>query len=134
VGEFYRILALLIAQREEKKAAHNPKEVVWRGMEYVKTHYAQTTISVGDVAKAAGVSRSGLYRSFQTVLGKTAKDYLTECRVEKACELLRDSDLSIRVIANSVGFDTLHCFSIMFSRQQGMSPTEFRKTCQTKEH
>jgi AraC-like DNA-binding protein len=133
VGEFYRILALLIAQREEEQAAHNPKEVVWRAMDYVQAHYTQTTITVVEVAKAVGVSQSRLYRSFQSVLGKSAKGYLTECRVEKACELLRDSDLSVRVIANAVGFDQAHCFSIMFIRQQGVSPTEFRRNCQTKE-
>jgi AraC-like DNA-binding protein len=133
VGEFYRILALLMEQREEEKVAHNPKEVVWQGMEYVQAHYTQTTITVVDVAKAVGVSQSRLYRSFQSVLGKSAKDYLTECRVEKACELLRDTDLSIRVIANAVGFDTPHCFSVMFIRQQGVSPREFRRICQTKE-
>jgi AraC-like DNA-binding protein len=50
--------------------------------------------------------------------------------VKKACELLRDPELSIHTIANSLGFENTHCFSSMFHKQQGVSPREFRKSCQ----
>jgi AraC-like DNA-binding protein len=130
-GQLYTLLALFMKAEDcsgTQKSAYN---YVQKSIEYIKSHYSYA-ITVEDIAEYVGISRSHLFRSFRAVLGQSTKEYLTEFRLKQACELLANSDLSITSIANSLGFESCHCFSIMFHKQLGMSPKEFRKSCQTQ--
>jgi AraC-like DNA-binding protein len=127
-GQLYGILSMFIKEKKYDTLEENLYEIVRKSMSYVEKHYSEQ-LTVTDIADYLGISRSHLFRSFEAVLGKSTKEYLIEYRVEKACELLRDSELSINTIANSLGFENTHCFSSMFHKKQGVSPREFRKTC-----
>ena len=61
---------------------------------YVQFNYSHD-ISVDDIAKAVGVSRSHLYRVFMSNVGQSPIDYLTHYRISEACSLLKNSTLSI---------------------------------------
>ena len=55
-------------------------------------------------------------------------DWLTQRRIERAKALLADTTLSIRKVANSVGFRTAMFFARTFKLQTGVSPTDWRRT------
>ena len=63
-------------------------------IKYIQFNYSHD-ISIDDVAKSVGVSRSHLYRVFMLNVGKSPIDYLTEYRINEACKLLRAGNLSI---------------------------------------
>ena len=79
-----------------------------------------------DAARQAGVSRSYLYRAFQAEFGCSPSAYLIRYRIQRACQLLRHSQLSIDAVAASVGFQDPFYFSRAFHRETGSSPSAYR--------
>ena len=98
---------------------------VQKAIDYINYHYAYP-VSVDEIAHYIGISRSQLFRVFKAHLSKSPKEYLTEFRIRQACTLLKQPNLSIAVIAASVGFDNSLYFSKVFNKIKGMSPTAYR--------
>ncbi|WP_177187254.1 AraC family transcriptional regulator [Oscillibacter sp. PC13] len=96
-----------------------------RGSAYMQQNYSRS-ISVEEAARQAGVSRSCLYRAFRAEFGCSPSAYLTRYRIQRACQLLRYSGLSVGEVAASVGFEDRLYFSRAFRRETGYSPTEYR--------
>ena len=80
-----------------------------------------------DIADYVGLSRSHLFRSFETVLQTSPKEYLSQFRIKQACYLLRHSNLSVTAIANSVGFESSLYFSKAFKKIKHMPPREYKQ-------
>ncbi len=126
-GALYTLLAVFIhysAGKEQEKDVQ--LTYVEKAETYIGTNYSYP-ITVEDVASYVGISRSHLFRSFQTYMGKSPKEYLSEYRIKQACHLLKETGLSISAIAYSVGFENNLYFSKAFRKQKGTSPTEYRR-------
>ena len=63
---------------------------------------------------------------FGAETGRTFKEYLTDIRIKRAKELLRTTTLRSSEIADQVGYNDPHYFSLVFRRTTGLSPKEFR--------
>ncbi len=125
-GRLYTMLALFMHGATHAGSQNSANSYVQKGIEYISSNYSYA-ITVEDIAGYVGVSRSHLFRSFEAVLGRSPKEYLTDFRMKQACYLLEHSSLSITAIANSLGFDNSLYFSKTFHRQKGMSPKEYRE-------
>lgn len=79
-----------------------------------------------DLIAKAHMSRSNLMRVFRKATGQTPIEYLVRLRIQKAMELLRNSNLSITEIAMEVGFNDSNYFTRQFRRIVGKSPRSFR--------
>lgn len=88
-------------------------------------------LTLADIARQAGMSRSNLALRFKGVLGETPMDYVTRWRMLKAQELLKDPDRSLSDVAECVGYKSESAFSHTFKRQFGRSPGVFRRTVAT---
>lgn len=126
-GRLYTMLALFLHTASRSDTHNSANSYVQKGIEYISSNYSYA-ITVEDIADYVGVSRSHLFRSFETVLGQSPKEYLTDFRMKQACYLLEHSDLSITAIANSLGFDNSLYFSKTFHKQKGMAPKDYRNT------
>ena len=124
-GRLYTALAILMHTAQKTADTNTAQSYVQKGIEYITANYSYP-ITVEDIAYYVGLSRSHLFRSFQTVLGVSPKEYLTDFRIKQSCILLERSDLSITAIANSIGFDNSLYFSKAFHKEKGMSPKEYR--------
>lgn len=124
-GRLYTMLALFMKSSAHTNTQKSVNTYVQKGIEYITSNYSYN-ITVEDIAKYVGLSRSHLFRSFETVLNQSPKEYLTDFRMKQACYLLEHSDLSITAIANSIGFDNSLYFSKTFHKLKRMSPKEFR--------
>lgn len=124
-GRLYTMLALYMQGATKTNIPNTSNTYVQKGIEYISANYSYP-ITVEDIASYVGLSRSHLFRSFQTVLGISPKEYLTDFRIKQACYLLEHSMLSITAIANSIGFDNSLYFSKTFHKAKGMSPKEYR--------
>lgn len=80
-----------------------------------------------ELAADMHVSPATFYRLFRQATGTTPADYLNRLRVEKACELLRETDKSITEIAFQVGFGDSNYFSRAFRKIRGQSPRQCRQ-------
>src|ERR687888_74139 len=85
-------------------------------------------LDVGDLARAAGLSRAHFSREFRRAFGDPPHTYLLTRRLERAAALLRDTDRSVTDICLSVGLRSLGSFTTSFKRTYGLSPTAYRAT------
>jgi transcriptional regulator GlxA family with amidase domain len=60
-------------------------------------------------------------------MGMAPSDYVINLRINVACDLLKSSDMSIKEIAASVGYDNAHFFSKLFKKKTGVSPKAYRE-------
>ncbi len=95
-------------------------------MSYIQTHFSEK-ISLEDIANTANISTRECLRCFQNSLEKTPFHYLMEYRVQKAAELLAESNRSITEISEMCGFSSVSYFSKIFKRIMDATPGEFRK-------
>lgn len=93
---------------------------------YIAANYSYE-ISVDEIAYYVGISRSHLFRAFRMHVGESPKEYLTNYRINIACALLRETDLTITSIAKSVGFENNLYFSKTFHKVKGVSPSVYSK-------
>lgn len=128
-GRLYTTLALFMKGAAKNATQNSANSYVQKGIEFISANYSYP-ITVEDIASYVGLSRSHLFRSFESVLGVSPKEYLTEFRIKQSCYLLEHSKLSITAIANSIGFDNSLYFSKSFHKNKGMSPKEYRNRCQ----
>ncbi|HSJ51603.1 MAG TPA: AraC family transcriptional regulator [Actinomycetota bacterium] len=84
-------------------------------------------VTVGELAAAAGVSRSYLTRRFRSELGMGVADGLEAARTSRVEALLLRTDLTIESIARQCGFADQFHLSHRFARRYGMSPGRFRR-------
>ena len=93
---------------------------------FIREHYAED-ISPADIAAAAGVCERECFRCFKQELGTTPLSSLTDFRVRKAAELLRETDRSVTDIASACGFATSSYFGKVFRRRMNLSPLAYRR-------
>ncbi len=96
-----------------------------RCCEFIISHPAQP-ISLDNMAKMAGMSRSGFAQHFKSVTGKSLVEFTTLVRLQKACQMLSHSDESATHIAFSCGFGNLGHFYSVFKKQFDMTPVDYR--------
>ena len=95
---------------------------------YIEDHYMEN-IQLSDIAIVAHVSPSYLSTRFKKETGMNFTEYLVRYRMNKAEELLKESNLRCREIAEQVGyFDYAH-FSKIFKKYIGVSPREYQEKC-----
>jgi len=93
---------------------------------YVEKHYA-SPISSSGVARAVFLNEHYFCRVFKAHTGLTFMSYLSRIRMEKAKQLLRETDLSVSDIARQVGYNDPNYFSRVFRRTEGVSPLVYRR-------
>lgn len=113
----------LARERREKLAAEVKA--------YLHAH-ATEVISLEQLAEAHNISPFHLSRSFSQAFGISITEMLTMIRLERAAELLKAGELSIKEIAAAVGFADSNYFAKVFRRSRGISPTEFQARLKKK--
>lgn len=91
----------------------------------LEKHLADEYFSVEQMAKELALSRTQLHRKTIEVTGYSAGQLLQNLRLEHARHLLAETNLSVGEIAFQCGFSDPNYFSRLFSKTQGMTPTEF---------
>lgn len=84
------------------------------------------SLSLDDLAEEAGVSRSHLARRFRAETGLSPHRYKSVQRIEKAKQMLRESDMTLVDIAIELGFCSQSHFTQAFRAMVGMTPRRFR--------
>ncbi len=84
--------------------------------------------SLEGLAMVAGLSRSGFALNFRKQVGITPMDYLTNWRMQIACELLQAEDQNVATVAIAVGYESESAFSVAFKRIVKCRPGFYQKT------
>ena len=84
-------------------------------------------LSAGDMAAELGMTESRFSRFFRRATGNTFTDFVNRIRVNRACQLLMETDRLVTHICYEVGFHNVANFNRRFLEIKGMTPTEFRR-------
>jgi two-component system response regulator YesN len=99
--------------------------IIAQATEYIKNHY-RMNIRMEEVAKAVNLSTYYFSRLFKKETDTTFLDYLTNLRIKKAKQLLRDQSMTITEVAQAVGYLEACYFSRVFKKHEKLSPSEYR--------
>ena len=92
---------------------------------FIREHACEG-IDVSDVLHAVPMSRSTMDRRFIRILGYSPKDEILRVRLNRAKQLLAETDLPLALIAEKVGLEHVEHFSRIFKNRAGMPPSSFR--------
>jgi len=97
-----------------------------RCLELIRARFSQD-VSLDELAAEARLSPFHFARMFKQSVGVPPRVYLTRLRVEKACELLEHTDLSITEIALEVGYSSNQVLARAFLKHMRLSPSDYRR-------
>lgn len=133
LGLLYEFLSCLIEQAPVNADPKKDKKELYvkKAIEYITMNYSRK-ITIDEISKYIGLDRSYLYSIFKNTFSLSPQEYLIKYRIEKACELMEYSNLSIGGIAHSVGYEDQLLFSKIFKKIKGISPSEYQKKLKEK--
>ncbi len=118
-------MLLVVLAEKAGDIAGNIKDVVREAASYIDQNYYEELSLVSLAAKYC-VESSYFSRVFKQETGKNLMLYITDRRIEKAKEIMRQSEISMSEIAFMVGYDDYTYFSKVFKKVTGISPREYR--------
>lgn len=124
LSTFYQIMSL--------STSHTETTEIRQVKKLLDENFATPKFSIEKLCRDVGISHAHLLRLFKEAYGTTLIRYLTEKRIELACELLRTTNLTARSVAYSCGFsDELH-FMKTFKKATGKSALQYRREAETE--
>jgi AraC-like DNA-binding protein len=100
-------------------------DALQRARELIDAQYAQP-LDLDELARTANFSRYHFLRAFRRAFHATPHEYLTRKRIERAKELLAQSEFTVTEICFEVGFESVGSFSTLFHKVVGWSPSIYR--------
>ena len=129
LGLLYLFLSGLMAanpdRAPEESKMQRKDHYVRKAKDYMEMNYAHK-MTISNLSAHIGLDRSYFGQLFKSETGLSPQQYLMRLRMEKACRLMDQSDLTIRAVAHSVGYDDPLLFSRMFRRVMGYPPSAHR--------
>lgn len=128
-GHLYLFLSYLIKENggnDLREETVDEREYVNKAVDYIKKNYTHQ-IQIKQLAKKMGLHRSYLYSLFSKYLNQSPQEFLINFRLDRACELMDNKNLSIGDIARSVGYKDPLAFSKIFKKKKGQAPSYYRE-------
>ena len=121
----------MIGARQSEETDGGSKAPRWLRVarEYAEANFLRT-VSLAEIASAAGVHRVHLAREFRRYYATTVGEFLRRKRVEHACHLLCSTEDPLADIAVACGFSDQSHFGTTFRKQVGLTPSRFREMAQ----
>ncbi|MDT9717603.1 response regulator [Paenibacillus sp. ClWae2A] len=94
---------------------------------YVKENL-EKDLSLVRLAELHHFNPSYLSRFFKQEMGINVSEFIDDCRIRKAKELLQNTNLMVREVALQVGYEAAHSFTRLFKKITGMTPQEYRES------
>lgn len=94
--------------------------------DYLEKNYMHVC-SVEEMAEGIHLSPNYLRSLFKAGTGQTILEYMTDFRLRKACEFLKDKSLKVKDVSLMVGYENVSYFSQIFAKRYGVTPNEYRR-------
>lgn len=129
--EIIRFPPLRVVERESTAPTVFGSLLVDRAVKFIKDNIS-TPFSARDVAKRLGVSQSLLLLRFRQFEKTTVQAAIVNHRLKAVCEKLKNTSMPISRIATLCGFTSSNRLTHLFMERYGMSPRDYRTSCQCK--
>lgn len=127
-GLLYMFMSALASCRKDdssQKLYKSTEIYLEKSIEYIENNYCNN-VKINDIANYIGINRSYLTHIFKKNINVSPQEFLLNYRIDKACSLLKSSDLSIKTISKSVGYCDPLTFSKIFKKVKNESPKSYR--------
>lgn len=118
-------LLCIVSKKDEFNQTSRKMNSIETAKNFITANYDKN-ISIKDIAGAVHMSSSYFSKIFKETTDFSPYDYLLAIRLDKAKELLQQTDNSIESIAYKTGFNSVSNFVFFFKKQMGISPLKFR--------
>ncbi len=98
---------------------------IFPAIDYIKKNYA-SSIHVIDLARSCGMSESYFRKIFKKYMNMKPMDYVNFVRIQRGCALLRETDLTVAMVSDSIGFESVSTFIRNFKRVVGCTPNKWK--------
>ncbi|OAX48527.1 MULTISPECIES: helix-turn-helix domain-containing protein [unclassified Paenibacillus] len=127
VSRFMELVVFLSRQYDhQEKGFANSLMHLASAISYIEDHFLEQ-VTLEEIAARSGISVRHLNRIFQSYYQTTPIAYLQRLRLERACTLLKQTNLTITEISYECGFNDSNYLTRQFKRIHGMTPRTFRK-------
>lgn len=120
------ILTAFLLHTPQKVKTFNYAGMAEEIISYINEHFTED-ISVGELARRAGLSQYHFIRTFKKETGFTPHEYIINIRILTAKYLLKNTKLAVKDICFNTGFSCESVFCSSFKRHQGMTPAQYRE-------
>jgi YesN/AraC family two-component response regulator len=107
-------------------ASDKKSEYIKSILSYVQENYQQG-ITIDSIADHIGLSYSYLRKLFKEATGQNLSDHLNNLRMQKAKQLLRETNFAVKDIVSQCGYSNARSFLRTFTQAEGVSPTKYRE-------
>jgi YesN/AraC family two-component response regulator len=121
---FYKFIDIII----EKRSLRSNRDLMDKILKYINLNYMNYDLTLNSLADEFGLSVPYLSKIFKESFEANFTDYIIGIRMEKAKELLSDTDLKVGEITERVGYANAHSFIRIFKKYLGMTPGEYRSS------
>ena len=118
---------------EEPQIVNADEEMMNRLMAFVEKRLSDENLKIDEMAEAVGLGRTVFYEKIRELVGVSPSDFLKQVRMQRACQLLAKSRLSVAEVAYAIGFTDPKYFTKCFKKDTGMTPTEYRTSKQNQQ-
>lgn len=98
-----------------------------KAIEIIENYISESEFDVNTFANELCLSKSTLYRKVKAITGMAPVEFIRNIRLKHACQILKDSSISISEVAYSVGFSDPKYFTSCFKTEFNITPREFQK-------
>ena len=126
---FELLMARYLREEKEDQGSHKEPEsgdILQNALRYLEAHFADQDLSLNTVAAYVNVTPGYFSAMFSQRMNTTFIEYVTQKRIEKAKELLRDPDRSTSQIASLAGYRDSNYFRFVFKKAEHCTPREYR--------
>ena len=123
----YEVLDLLAGKIEQKRELVQNSSMS-KIMNYVHENCCDNTLSLKSLSRMFGFNESYISNLFKIEYGENLSVYIEKLRIEKACHLIKNTDMKITEIAETVGYASGASFRRAFKKVTGVSPVEYRES------
>ncbi|MCA0758626.1 AraC family transcriptional regulator [Paenibacillus sp. N4] len=126
MGQLIQVLAMLQRYECDGSLVSTPTNKMDDAIQYINDHYA-ANLTVQQVSERSFMSPSHFQRLFKKTTGVTFMTYLQNFRIQRCCELLKSTEMTIQEAANQVGYQDMKFFHELFRKKTGVTPREYRR-------
>ena len=101
-------------------------------MSYINTHI-YTITNLSDLSSVLNYDYPYISKIFVETTSQTISDYYREQRLETACMLIREGNLSFTQISDKLHYSSIYAFSKAFKNHYSVSPKEYKNTIKITE-
>lgn len=121
-----KLICHYLCKEMQKKKTSTQNKLIEKIVNYINDQYMNSSLGLALIASKFNISEGYVSTIFKGNMGINFTDYVEKVRIDCACNLLENSEDTISIIAEKVGYNSVQSFRRAFKKVKGISPKELR--------